>query len=152
MRQEGGLPGTRVPRNARSVLGDHSFGSNDADFVLFGVMTEEIHWLQSGVVVPRVTPPSLRRRRHLRRCANVVHELAIVEPRFCRLCARCPVDLHGDQPSLVGSCAGRVGDVPCCPRCHLRCFWTARRGRVPIVLRVRQSSPLLFHRKSSGGS
>ena len=63
---EVGRLGTRVPRNARSVLGDHSFGSNDADFVLFGVMTEEIRWLRYGVVVPRVTPPSTRRRRHLR--------------------------------------------------------------------------------------
>ena len=72
MRQEGGLPGTRVPRNARSVLGDHSFGSNDADFVLFGVMTEEIHWLPvrgrsapCHTSFPEATPApsSLRERR-----------------------------------------------------------------------------------------
>ena len=39
--------------------------------MLFGVMTEEIRWLQSGVVAPRVTPRSLRQRRHLRQWANL---------------------------------------------------------------------------------
>ena len=70
MHKDGGLPSTRVPRNARSVHGDRSFDSNDADFLLLGVTTEEIRWLQSGVVVPRVTPPSPTRRRHLRQWAR----------------------------------------------------------------------------------
>ena len=31
--------------------GDRSFDWNDFDFLLFGVTTEEIHWLQSGIDV-----------------------------------------------------------------------------------------------------
>ena len=96
---EGGPPVTHV------VHGDRSFDRHDADFVLFGVTAEEIRWLQSRVVVPHATV------RPLRRDANVVHGLAVVVLRLCRLCARRPVGPHGHLPSL-GSCARRVGDVP----------------------------------------
>ena len=51
------------------------------------------------------------------RGANVVHELAIMVPRF-RLCARLPVGLRG-YPASPGSCARRVGDVPRGSRYHL---------------------------------
>ena len=65
----GGPPSARFPRDARWVLGDRGFDWNDVDFLLF-VTTEEIRWLQSGVLVPRVTSPPLRRRRHLRQWAR----------------------------------------------------------------------------------
>ena len=57
VRQEGGLSGTALPRDARSARGERGFVGNDVGFLLFGVTTEEIRWLESGVVVPRVTPP-----------------------------------------------------------------------------------------------
>ena len=86
MRQEGGLPGTALPRDARLVHG--GFDWNDVDFLLFGVTTEEIRWLQSGVVVPRVTPPSRERCRHLRQWARRERRS---RDRYLR--ARRPVDL-----------------------------------------------------------
>ena len=61
---EGDPPGTHV------VHGDRSFDYHDADFLLFGVIVEEIRWLQSGVVVPHVTVRPLRRSRHLREWAR----------------------------------------------------------------------------------
>ena len=118
VRQEGGLPGTALPRDARSVHGDHGFDWNDVDFLLFGVTTEEIRWLQPRVVVPRVTHLPLGRRRHLR----------------------------GHPPSL-GSCVRRVRGIPCRPRRHPRCPRSSRRGRVPLVIRTHRSSPLLFKLK-----
>ena len=96
-------------RAVRVRCTDRSFDWNDVDFLLFGVATEEIRWLQSGVVVPRVTVRPLRQwarresRSRARHCGAPV------------LCARSPVDLHGHLPSL-GSCARRVGDVPRSPR------------------------------------
>ena len=70
------------------------------------------------------------------RGANVVHGLAIVVSRLCRLCARRPVGLHGCLPSL-GSCARRVPDVPRGSPFHLRRPRTARRGCAVLVLRAR---------------
>ena len=63
--------------------GDHGFDWNDVDFLLFGVSTEEIRWLQSRVVVPRVTHPPRGGAGTFvsRRDANVVRETFIATPR-----------------------------------------------------------------------
>ena len=88
VRQEGGLPGTALPRDARLVHGDRGFD----DFLLFGVTTEEIRWLQSGVVVPRVTsPPRGGAGTFVGRDANVVRDTAVATPWLSCLRARRPV-------------------------------------------------------------
>ena len=107
--RQGGLPGTALPRGARSVHGDRSFDWNDVDFLLFGVTTE---------VNPLAAVWGCRAVSHLLphgdadtfvngRDANVVRELVIATPQFSCLRARRLVDLHGYLPSL-GSC-GRKG-------------------------------------------
>ena len=109
-----------------------------------GVTVEETRWLRSGVVVPHVTVRPLRQRRHLRQRARRERRSRtrhVVVPRFCRLCARRPVGLHGRLLSL-GSCARMVGDVPRGSRYHLRRPWTARRGRALLVTRVIPPPPL----------
>ena len=78
MRQEGGLRGTALPR--------------DVDFLLFGVTTEEIRWLQSGVVVPRVTHRGGAGTFVSGRDANVVRETVIATPRLsCLTSSRRPL-------------------------------------------------------------
>ena len=138
MHTEGGPPSARCPRDSPWAHGDRGFDGNGVDFLLFGVTTEEIRRLQSWVVVPRVTPPPPE-RRHLRQWARREPELS------CQR-ARRPVDLRGHPPSL-GSCVRRVGGVPCRPRRHSCRLQSARRGRAPLVLSVRRSSPLLFSLK-----
>ena len=93
VRQGGGLPGTALPSVARSVHGDRGFDWNDVDFLLFGVTTEEIRWLQSGVVVPRVTPPHPG-------AAPAPSPVGETPTSFARLLQRRPVDLCGPPPSL----------------------------------------------------
>ena len=99
--------------SARCAFGDRGFDWNYVDFLLFGVTTEEIRWLQPRVVVPRVTPPG-DASTFVGRDANVVRETVIATPRLSCLRARRPVDLCGPPPSL-GSCVRRVRGIPCRP-------------------------------------
>ena len=98
-----------------------------------------IRWLQSGVVVPRVThPPSGDADTFVNgRDGNVVRETVVATPGSLA-CA------HVVPPSL-GSCVRRVRGIPCYPRRHPRCSQSTPLGRVPQVLRARRSSPLLLH-------
>ena len=139
---EGGPPSARCPRDARSVHGDRSFDWNEVDFLLFGVTTEEIRWLQSGVVVPSVThPPAPSSVGETR--TSLARPLSR-QPRLSCLRARRPVDLCGHPPSL-GSCVRRVEDAPRGSRRHLRCPRSTRRG--PLVFTVFAASSLKIERR-----
>ena len=124
--------------DARSVHVDRGFVWNDVDFLLFDVTTEEIRWLQSGVVVPLPPPPRGGAGTFVSgRDANVVRETVISTLQLSCLRALRPVDFCGLPPSL-GSCVRRVRGVPCRPRRHPCCPRSIRRGRVPARTGLRR--------------
>ena len=133
-------------RSSARCACDRSCGWNDADFLLFCVTSDQIRWLQSGVVVPRVTPPLPGRGRHLRQWG--VTRTSFARPLSRRpgsgACAHVvPWTSVGHPPSL-GLLLRKGERFPPAAPPALACS-----SGLP---RSAESSPLLLHRKSTGGS